>query len=100
MEKGVPDLEKEGTLWQRLTREADIHAQPLPGCPIVELSGRGRVLIENHRGMAEYSSQRIGVKVRFGRVVVCGRGLEVRRMTREQLVILGEVASVTLEGRG
>lgn len=34
--------------WQRLARDADIHGQPLPGVPIVELAGDRRVLIENH----------------------------------------------------
>lgn len=96
----MPDLEKQGSLRQKLTREQDIHAQPLPGCPIVELSGDGRVLIENHRGVAEYTGQRIEVKVKFGRIVVCGSGLEMRVMTRCQLVILGKVDTITLERRG
>lgn len=88
------------TIWQKLSREGDIHAQPLPGIPLVELAGDRRVLIENHFGVREYSRERIGVKVKFGLVVVCGRELELSRMTRQQLVIRGTVETVTLERRG
>lgn len=88
------------TIWQKLSREGDIHAQPMPGIPLVELAGDRRVLIENHFGVREYSRERIGVKVKFGLVVVCGRELELSRMTRQQLVIRGTVETVTLERRG
>lgn len=87
-------------LWHRLIREGDIYAEPLPGVPIIELAGDRRVLIENHFGVREYSRQRIGVKVKFGLVVVCGQGLELSRMTRQMLVIQGNVETVTLERRG
>lgn len=87
-------------LWHRLIREGDIYAEPLPGVPIIELAGDRRVLIENHFGVREYSRERIGVKVKFGLVVVCGQGLELSRMTRQMLVIQGNVETVTLERRG
>lgn len=96
----MPDLAKGTEFWQRLARDADIHGQPLPGVPIVELAGDRRVLIENHCGVREYSRERIGVKVKFGMVLVCGSCLELSRMTREQLVICGRIDSVTLERRG
>lgn len=87
-------------LWHRLIREGDIYAEPLPGVPIIELAGDRRVLIENHFGVREYSRERIGVKVKFGLIVVCGQGLELSRMTRQVLVIQGNVETVTLERRG
>lgn len=85
---------------RRLTREGALQDQPLPGLPIVELAGNRRVLIENHRGVREYSRERIGVKVKSGLVVVCGQGLELSRMTRELLVIRGTIEGIRLEGRG
>ena len=85
---------------RRLTREGALQDQPLPGLPIVELAGNRRVLIENHRGVREYSQERIGVKVKTGLVVVCGQGLELSRMTKQLLVIQGTIEGVRLEGRG
>lgn len=85
---------------RRLTREGELQEQPLPGLPIVELAGNRRVLIENHRGVREYSRERIGVKVKTGLVVVCGQGLELSRMTKQLLVIQGTIEGIRLEGRG
>lgn len=92
-------MTKGNDILRRLTGEVDIQAQPLPGMPIVELAGNRRVLIENHRGVREYSRERIGVKVKSGLVVVCGQGLELSRMTRQQLVIQGTIEAVMLERR-
>lgn len=85
---------------QRLADEADLYAEPLPGLPVVELAGDRRVLIERHGGVTEYSEERICVKVRYGQVCVCGCGLELTQMTRQQLVISGRIDCVQLHRRG
>ena len=71
-----------------------------PGQPIVEIAGDRRVLIENHFGVKEYSREKIGVKVKYGLVCVCGCNLELIRMTKEQLIISGRIDAVTLIRRG
>lgn len=85
---------------QMLADEADLPSEPLPGVPVVEVAGENRVLIERHAGVTEYSRERICVKVRYGLVCVCGCGLELTRMTREQLVISGRIDCVRLQRRG
>lgn len=79
---------------------ADLPGEPIPGIPVVEISGECRVLIEHHRGVTMYSRERICVKVKFGQIAVCGCGLELMRMTKEQLVISGRIDSVSLLRRG
>ena len=71
-----------------------------PGVPIVELAGDGRVLIENHRGVVEYGTEKICGKVRYGFVCVCGLEMELARMTKDQLVITGKIGSVTIQRKG
>lgn len=83
----------------RLTENADLVEQPLPGQPIVEIAGDRRVLIENHFGVKEYGTQRITVKVKYGCVCICGEHLELMRMTKEQLVICGRIDCVTVQRR-
>ena len=89
-----------GYFLQRLADGADLTTEPLPGQPIVEIAGDRRVLIENHFGVKEYSRERISVKVKYGLVSVCGCGLELMRMTKEQLIICGRIDGVTLQRRG
>lgn len=91
-------MDKGQGIWRRLTRDGELGDQPLPGRSLVELAGRDRVLIENHQGVLEYSRQRIGVRVKFGSILVCGQCLELRHMTRDRLVICGNIQGVTLEG--
>ena len=85
--------------WDRLANEADFASETLPGLPIVELAGEGRVLIENHFGVKAYTRERIVIKVKYGCVNVCGSHLEILRMTRDQLVICGRIDSVSLQRR-
>lgn len=85
---------------ERLANNSDLVMEPLPGQPIVELTGDRRVLIENHFGVKAYGRERIVIKVKFGYVCVCGSGLELLRMTREQLVIRGRIDGISLQRRG
>lgn len=82
----------------RLVDGADLSA--LPGHPIVELAGDRRVLIENHGGVREYGGARITVGMHYGEVSVLGEGLEILRMTKEQLVICGRITGLELKRRG
>lgn len=86
--------------WEQLALETELGAEGIPGVPIVEISGDRRVLIENHYGVKVYSRENIVVNVKYGWVSVCGCGLELLRMTKEQLVIQGRIDSVGLRRRG
>lgn len=89
-----------GSWRERLAEGMDMSGESLPGQPLVEICGERRVLIENHRGVSRYSEEKICVRVAYGEVAVAGRGLELARMTREQLVIIGCIEGVTLIRRG
>lgn len=93
-------MKKGRSILERLADGADLSGEPMPMQPIVEIAGERRVLIENHFGVQEYRRERIGVKVKYGQVAVCGCGLELTRMTKEQLVISGRIDCVTLVRRG
>lgn len=83
-------------LLQRLADSADLPGESLPGVPLVEIAGQGRVLIENHGGVFEYGRELIRVKVGFGQVCIQGYGLTFSQMTSSQLVISGKIQCVSL----
>ena len=97
VEAGQPEV---GQVMLQQNHFVSHSAEPLPGQPIVEIAGDRRVLIENHFGVKEYSREKIGVKVKYGLVCVCGCDLELIRMTKEQLIISGRIDAVTLIRRG
>ena len=81
--------------WERLA----LPGESLPGQVLVEITGENRVLIENHGGVREYSRERIGVNVQYGVLLVCGSCLELKCMTREILVICGNIEGIALKRR-
>ncbi len=88
------------TLLERFTRSLNLHTEPVPGLPLAEIAGSGRVLIENHKGIVQYSCNEILTKVCFGYLRICGKDLNVLQMTKEQLVIGGCIDAVQLIRRG
>ena len=82
------------SFWNTMTWASDLSAEPHPREPLVELVGQNRVLIENHLGVLGYECNEICVKVKFGKVVVCGETMVLSRMTKEQLLITGCIESV------
>ena len=86
---------KKGIL-DRAIMSADLPGEVIPGMPLVEILGEHRVLIENHRGVVEYGCTEICTKVKFGIIKVCGNGLMLSRMTKQQLVISGKIDCVYL----
>lgn len=80
----------------RLTQGMDLEGESLPGMTVAELAGDSRVLVEGHRGVTEYSPCRVTVKVGYGALSVSGDGLQLRQMSRQQLVICGRIQTLEL----
>lgn len=87
-------------LLQNMADHMDLPTESLPGLPIAELWGEGRVLVEHHRGILQYSREQITVKVSYGQLRICGCNLEVTLMTRDQLLVSGRVDGVAVIRRG
>lgn len=68
----------------------------LPFLPIAELAGDRRLLIENHSGVIHYSTEKIGIKVKFGELQICGCQLKLQQMTKIKLVITGSIDSIAV----
>lgn len=83
-----------GNWAQRLTEGMDLAGETLPGTTVAELAGDRRVLIEGHKGVTEYCRDRVTVKVGYGWLSICGCGLELRQMSKQQLVISGRIDAV------
>ena len=83
---------------QQLTGVADLTDELIPGETLIEITGQNRVLIEHHKGVSQYDSQSIGVRVNYGLICVTGHRLELSHMTKEKLVIGGNIECIRLLG--
>ena len=84
----------------RFRKLFDLSAQPISSTPIVEIAGNRRLLIENHKGVVEYEMERIVVLSKSGRIIISGSSLEIQQMSQHQLVIIGHIGTVSIEGGG
>ena len=94
--KGGAAVKQRVGLWDRIADKTDLQGEPFPGQPVIELYGQHRVLIEHHRGVTEYGTERISVRMGYGYAHICGSELEVAKMTAGHLVIVGNIHSVML----
>ena len=86
---------KENFYRQLLRR--DTLSEALPNVPVAELADDQRILIENHLGVTEYGTERIGVRVRFGCLYIYGSNLSLSTMNAHQIVIYGNIDSILLQ---
>ena len=77
----------------------DNNSKPLSKQSLVELIGYRRVLVENHKGIAIYSSSEIQIKVPLGRICILGSELYLTHIGREKLVIVGCIESLQIVRR-
>ena len=85
--------EKEGLLL-RASRLFDLPADALAGAPRVEMIGDGELRMGPHRGILAYGPEEIHISGGSMVVAVRGRGLELRAMTPEELLITGTIAAI------
>lgn len=82
---------------QRIAQLLDVPAEGISGAPRITLSGGSRVLVEGHRGLLEYSDERIAAAGAGCRVLIKGEGLALAAMDAGQLVVSGRIWAVELE---
>lgn len=63
----------------------------------ISVSAGCRALVENHRGVLEYSGERIVISAGRGRISVMGASLLIEAMNSNELLISGRIQSVEWE---
>lgn len=62
--------------------------------PKIILVGNVQVIIENHRGIVEYTTESVRVIVPVGEVRLRGRNLVLRNILPDELCVEGEIQSL------
>ena len=84
-------------LLQQLTDAMDLPEETYIGKTVTELLGNDRLIIEYHKGIIDYSTEKIIIIVSCGKLAVYGMSLELKIMTSQQLIITGLIQRVELE---
>ena len=92
-------MRKGRNLWEQIAIQTELQDEVFPGQPLIEIVSDRRVLIEHHHGVREYGSEKICVAVSYGIIQICGKCLQLSCMTKQQVVISGNIQSITLHRR-
>ena len=65
--------------------------------PKITILGFNKMLIENYKCILEYQDIFIRIKMKVGLVNINGTGLELNEMTKEDLIITGNIENVDFE---
>lgn len=84
---------------QRIAAGSHMYGESLPGVPVVEIAGDRRVLVERHEGVIEYGTEQIRIRVKYGVICIGGCGLELKQMTKQQLVVSGRIDCIQIQRR-
>ncbi|MHB1125792.1 MAG: sporulation protein YqfC [Bacillota bacterium] len=76
------------------TTALDIPKEVLMDLPRITCIGNLQTVIENHRGVIEYTDQRIRVSVSQGEVDVHGKELILRNIGVDEIAIEGTISSI------
>ncbi len=69
----------------------------IPGEPVITVTGRQRVYIENYRRIVTFKEEEIRLQAKTCRIVVRGRRLKIAYYTSEDMLIAGQISSVCME---
>jgi sporulation protein YqfC len=61
--------------------------------PKITMIGRNELYLENHRGIIEYSSQRLRINLSRGFLEILGSKLEIKALLPEEMKIEGDISS-------
>ena len=70
----------------------------IPGEPMVTMTGRQKVYIENYHRIVSFQDEEIKLQAKTCRILVHGKRLRIEYYTRDDMLIAGQIHSVSMEG--
>ena len=64
------------------------------GLPIVTITGKNEIYVENYKGIIEYGKCCIKIQTKVCRITFSGKNLEIVYYTNVDMKIIGEIESI------
>lgn len=77
-----------------LAEKLKVPGELLPGMGSISLVGGRQALVENHRGILEYSEERIVLALKRGKLSLTGSALQLQAMNGGEVLITGRIQNV------
>lgn len=77
-----------------ITSNAELPRDVVLGVPILSITGQQELLIENHRGIIEYTNHMIRIQTKNNQIRITGNCLMITYYTNDELKITGHIKMV------
>ncbi|NMA83304.1 MAG: sporulation protein YqfC [Epulopiscium sp.] len=94
----VPKPETSQEVKKKMANWFEIPKEVVLDLPVLTLMGQEEIHIENYKGMIEYNEERMRVSTTCGILKIEGRGLHLKMMTTENLIITGTLLRIEYMG--
>ena len=85
------DEKSRGRLMGKFTEMLELPKEIVMNIPKLTMVGNGDLIIENYKGIIEYTEARIRINTGIGTIRMTGTGLLIREITSEDIIISGEL---------
>lgn len=79
----------------KVSEKLNLSSNVLLGEPLIELYGKSKVRIENHKGIVQYNTQIIKLNTALGTLQIIGENLEMTSLVTEEIYIIGKIESIS-----
>jgi len=80
--------------WQRLASILEIPEDIVLDLPRITMLGNRQLLVENHKGIIEYTPSLVRIKLEQGELIITGKNLMLGNLQIEQILVEGIVGDV------
>jgi len=80
--------------WQKLANVLEIPQDIVLDLPRITMLGNRQLLIENHKGIIEYTSSFVRIKLNQGELIIHGKELTLGNLQMEQILVEGTVGEI------
>lgn len=79
---------------ESLSEAMKLPSDILAGAPILSMIGQRQLLVENYKGIIEYTEERIRIQTKIGRILVEGTCLNIEYYTVDDMKIIGCITMI------
>ncbi len=85
------------TLKKKLIDNTEIPEEIIQGLPIISMKGKQEIVINNYRGILEFSDNLIRIQSKIGLIKIIGSSFKVEYYNNDEMKISGNIISVVYE---
>lgn len=81
-------------IMEGLSQTMKLPSDILAGAPLISMVGQKQLIIENYKGIIEYTEQLIRVQTKIGRIHIEGKRLNIEYYTIDDMKITGYITMI------